>query len=286
MLNKNEFTIQDSISIKSYLGEVNRIPLITLKQEIELGERINDGDKSAVDELIRTNLRIVVRLAKPYVNSKLRLEDLINEGNIGLIEAANDFDVTLGFKFISYARAIILSHIQSYCNEEGLPIRIPHGKIKAIRKVNKFITRFSFLNSRDPSESEVINGLSSTIRLSVLQEVFNIKNGNFTSIDAPLTHKGGEVSNYQLPNPQQPTSHLVEQLPAVEGLKRILTTLNDKERGVIESLYGLFGKEELTIGQIAFNSGFTPSRIQQIAANALSKLQGLSKTQKFQDVLN
>lgn len=282
---EKKITLHDSISITKYLSEVNKIPLLTQEREEHLGYRILDNDEAAIDEMIRSNLRIVVTLAKPYVNTKIKLEDLINEGNFGLIHSARTYDVTLGFKFISYARKQVLMFIQNYVNEEAHSIRIPHGKLKALRKINKFTNEFEFRHCRKPSLSEIIKHFNGDDKMSesIIRGAYKTKTNIVVSMNEPVGDGESTLGNY-VPGTFPETSHLVETGSDVIALTKILSSLTEKERLIVTHLNGLFGNEVLKIEQLSRKINLSKARIQQIHSRTLLKLTEQAKQKRFSSV--
>lgn len=261
-------------ALDKYLQEISREPMISIEEEIELAQRIRQGDRKALDKLTRANLRFVVSVAKQYQNQGLSLLDLINEGNLGLIKAAEKFDETRGFKFISYAVWWIRQSILQALAEQSRGIRLPLNQVGLLNKINKELARFEQQHERRPSDEE----LASALDLPVEKISDTLKqSGRQVSVDAPFAE--GEENNLLdvLPSNDSPTTDhsLISQSLATE-IDRALSTLTPREKEILQLLFGI-GCQELTLEEIGDRFGLTRERVRQIKEKALRRLRNTSR---------
>lgn len=261
-------------ALDKYLQEISREPMISIEEEIELAQRIRQGDRKALDKLTRANLRFVVSVAKQYQNQGLSLLDLINEGNLGLIKAAEKFDETRGFKFISYAVWWIRQSILQALAEQSRGIRLPLNQVGLLNKINKELARFEQQHERRPSDEE----LASALDLPVEKITDTLKqSGRQVSVDAPFAE--GEENNLLdvLPSNDSPTTDhsLISQSLATE-IDRALSTLTPREKEILQLLFGI-GCQELTLEEIGDRFGLTRERVRQIKEKALRRLRNTSR---------
>ncbi|MAJ36645.1 MAG: RNA polymerase subunit sigma [Flavobacteriaceae bacterium] len=265
-----QVTNRESKSLDKYLNDISKIDLITAEEEVELAQRIRQGDQKALEKLTNANLRFVVSVAKQYQNQGLKLPDLINEGNLGLVKAAQRFDETRGFKFISYAVWWIRQSILHALAEQSRIVRLPLNKIGAINKINKTFSYLEQAHERPPSAEEIADELDMTIT-EVKQSLKNA--GRHVSMDTPF--EDGESSNLydvlqhgESPNPEGSLIH--ESLNTEIG--RILNTLNDKEEKVVRLFFGIDQKSPKSLDEIGQEFDLTRERVRQIREKALRKL--------------
>ncbi|MGB0526308.1 MAG: sigma-70 family RNA polymerase sigma factor [Flavobacteriaceae bacterium] len=265
-----QVTNRESKSLDKYLNDISKIDLITAEEEVELAQRIRQGDQKALEKLTNANLRFVVSVAKQYQNQGLKLPDLINEGNLGLVKAAQRFDETRGFKFISYAVWWIRQSILHALAEQSRIVRLPLNKIGAINKINKTFSYLEQAHERPPSAEEIAEELDMTIT-EVKQSLKNA--GRHVSMDAPFEE--GESSNLydvlqhgESPNPEKSLLH--ESLNT--EIDRILNTLNDKEARVVRLFFGIDQKTPKSLDEIGQEFDLTRERVRQIREKALRKL--------------
>ena len=265
-----QVTNRESKSLDKYLNDISKIDLITAEEEVELAQRIRQGDQKALEKLTNANLRFVVSVAKQYQNQGLKLPDLINEGNLGLVKAAQRFDETRGFKFISYAVWWIRQSILHALAEQSRIVRLPLNKIGAINKINKTFSYLEQAHERPPSAEEIADELDMTIT-EVKQSLKNA--GRHVSMDTPF--EDGESSNLydvlqhgESPNPEG--SLIQESLNTEIG--RILNTLNDKEEKVVRLFFGIDQKSPKSLDEIGQEFDLTRERVRQIREKALRKL--------------
>lgn len=271
-----QVTNRETASLDKYLQEIGKVDLITADEEVELAQRIKAGDQLALEKLTKANLRFVVSVAKQYQNQGLTLPDLINEGNLGLIKAAQRFDETRGFKFISYAVWWIRQSILQALAEQSRIVRLPLNKIGSINKINKTFAFLEQSHERPPSAEEIAKELDMTI--SDVKE--SMKNsGRHVSMDAPLVE--GEDSNLydvlrsgESPNPDKDLLH--ESLRT--EIERALETLTPREADVIRLYFGLGNQHPMTLEEIGETFDLTRERVRQIKEKAIRRLKHTSRS--------
>lgn len=265
-----QVTNRESKSLDKYLQDIGKIGLITADEEVELARKIKDGDQKALETLVGANLRFVVSVAKQYQNQGLKLIDLINEGNIGLVKAAQRFDETRGFKFISYAVWWIRQSILQALAEQSRIVRLPLNKIGEINKINKAIVRLEQDNERPPTTAEIAKALDMSI--STVQDSMR-NTSRHLSMDAPL--KDGENSNlYDVYNSGEIAAvdkKLIHESLSVE-INSVLEVLPSREAEVIKLFYGIGGQNAMTLEEIGRMFGLTRERVRQIKEKALRRL--------------
>ena len=262
-------TNREDSTLDKYLQEITQERLLTAEEEIALARKIKEGDKDALQKLTRANLRFVVSVAKQYQHQGLSLPDLINEGNIGLIKAAEKFDDTRGFKFISYAVWWIRQSIMQALADQSRLVRLPLNQVGSVNKINKISNKFEQELERKPSIAEI----AEEINLSQERVSDAIKGNNrHVSMDAPLTdgNDNGLADLLQGNDGQDIDTHLLlESLR--EELKLALNILDERERFVIEAFYGI-NQPEMTLQEIGAKKGLTRERARQIREKAIRKL--------------
>ena len=271
-----QVTNRETASLDKYLQEIGKVDLITADEEVELAQRIKAGDQRALEKLTKANLRFVVSVAKQYQNQGLTLPDLINEGNLGLIKAAQRFDETLGFKFISYALLWIRQSILSALAEQSRIVRLPLNKIGSINKINKMYALLEQSNERPPSAEEIAKELDMTVN-DVKESMKN--SGRHLSMDAPLVE--GEDSNLydvlrsgESPNPDRTLIH--ESLRT--EIERALETLTPREADVVRLYFGLGNQHPMTLEEIGETFDLTRERVRQIKEKAIRRLKHTSRS--------
>ncbi|MFT5848115.1 MAG: RNA polymerase primary sigma factor [Psychroserpens sp.] len=271
-----QVTNRESKSLDKYLQDISKLPMITAEEEVELAQRIREGDQVALDKLTTANLRFVVSVAKQYQNQGLTLPDLINEGNAGLVKAAKRFDETRGFKFISYAVWWIRQAILQALAEQSRIVRLPLNKIGSINKINKAFSFLEQTHQRPPSAQEIAQELDMTVS-EVKQSLKN--SGRHLSMDAPL--KEGETSSLydvvksgESPNPD---NQLMKESLNVE-INRALDTLSQKESDVIRLNFGLSDEPPMTLDEIGATFDLTRERVRQIREKGIKRLRQESKS--------
>lgn len=262
-------TNRESASLDKYLQEIGREELVSPEEEVELSQRIRKGDQKALEKLTRANLRFVVSVAKQYQNQGLSLPDLINEGNLGLIKAAEKFDETRGFKFISYAVWWIRQSILQALAEQSRIVRLPLNQVGSLNKINKALSQFEQKNERAPSNEELSemidipqDKISDTLRVS----------GRHVSVDAPFVEGEDNSLLDIIPNDDSPMADrgLVNESLSTE-IERSLQILTTREREIIKSFFGI-GCQEMTLEEIGERLDLTRERVRQIKEKAIRKL--------------
>ena len=262
-------TNRESASLDKYLQEIGREELVSPEEEVELAQRIRKGDQEALEKLTRANLRFVVSVAKQYQNQGLSLPDLINEGNLGLIKAAEKFDETRGFKFISYAVWWIRQSILQALAEQSRIVRLPLNQVGSLNKINKALGKFEQENERQPSTDELSemidipkDKIADTLRVS----------GRHVSVDAPFVEGEDNSLLDVLPNEDSPSADrgLTNESLSTE-IERALQILTPREREIIKSFFGI-GCQEMTLEEIGERLDLTRERVRQIKEKAIRKL--------------
>lgn len=271
-----QVTNRESKSLDKYLQDISKIELITAQEEVELAQRIRAGDQLALEKLTNANLRFVVSVAKQYQNQGLKLSDLINEGNVGLVKAAKRFDETRGFKFISYAVWWIRQSILQALAEHSRVVRLPLNKIGSINKIKKTFSYLEQAHERPPSAEEIAKELDMTVS----EVKLSIKNsGRHVSMDAPL--KEGEDSNLydvmKAGESPKPDKDLMHQSLTTE-INRALDTLSPREADVVRLYYGIGEYPSMTLEEIGSTFDLTRERVRQIREKAIRKLRHNSKS--------
>ncbi len=280
-----QVTNRETASLDKYLQEIGRVELISAEEEVELAKKIKAGDRAALERLTKSNLRFVVSVSKQYQNQGLSLPDLINEGNLGLIKAAERFDETRGFKFISYAVWWIRQSILQALAEQARIVRLPLNKIGTINKINRAFSELEQKFERPPSADELAEYLDCSTE-EVKQSLANT--GRHISMDAPLV-EGDESSssmydvllNDSLPGPENEL--VVESLR--KDIERSLSTLTQREGDVIRLYYGLNGKYPLTLEEIGERFDLTRERVRQIKEKAIRRLKHTSRSRMLKSYL-
>lgn len=271
-----QVTNRENASLDKYLQEIGRVELITADEEVELAKKIKKGDVKALEKLTKANLRFVVSVSKQYQNQGLSLPDLINEGNLGLIKAAQRFDETRGFKFISYAVWWIRQSILQALAEQSRIVRLPLNKIGSINKINKTFAKLEQEFEREPTAAEIAEMLDLTEQ-EVKESMKNA--GRHVSMDAPLIN--GEDSNmYDVlksgDSPSPETELITDSLR--KEIERALTTLNEREADILRCYFGLSGQHALTLEEIGEKFDLTRERVRQVKEKALRRLKHISRS--------
>lgn len=278
-----QITNRDAKSLEKYFQEISKIDLITAEEEVELARRIREGDQVALNKLVNANLRFVVSTAKQYQGSGLRLSDLINEGNIGLVKAAKRFDETRGFKFISYAVWWIRQSILQAISQNSRMVRLPLNKIGEISKINKVYSSLEQMHQRPPSAAEIANELDTT---STKVKLAMKNSGKHLSMDAPFQE--GESSNlYNVvasKNTSSPDDKMIKDSLSTD-ISQALKTLPDRESEVIRLYYGLGQRAPKSLGEIGELFDITRERVRQIREKATRMLRKRSHNQVLQAYL-
>jgi len=262
-------TNRESEALDKYLQEIGREEMISVEEEVELAQRIRKGDRKALERLTKANLRFVVSVAKQYQNQGLSLPDLINEGNLGLIKAAERFDETRGFKFISYAVWWIRQSILQAIADQSRIVRVPLNQAGAASKINRVLSKFEQENERRPSIDEISENIN--LPEEKIEEALSA-NARHVSVDAPFA-EGDENSLLDIleneDSPRADRQLVIESLQA--EIQQALQMLNERERNIIEAYYGI-GMTELTLDEIGQKYGLTRERVRQIKEKAIRRL--------------
>ena len=263
-------TNRESASLDRYLQEIGREELITIEEEVELAQAIKRGDRRALDKMTRANLRFVVSVAKQYQNQGLSLPDLINEGNLGLIKAAEKFDETRGFKFISYAVWWIRQSILQALAEQARIVRLPLNQVGTLNKITKALSKFEQENERRPSAEELAKELN--IPEDKITDTLKVS-GRHISVDAPFV-EGEDNSlldvlvNEDAPNADR--SLMNESLS--REIDHVLSKLSERETEIVKLFFGIGGHQEMTLEEIGLKFNLTRERVRQIKEKAIRRL--------------
>ena len=264
-------TNRESASLDKYLQEIGRKDLITVDEEVELAQKIKQGDQAALDKLVSANLRFVVSVAKQYQNQGLSLPDLIDEGNLGLIKAAQKFDETRGFKFISYAVWWIRQSILQALAEQSRIVRLPLNQVGSLNKIGKALQRFEQENERRPSPMELAEQLD--VPVEKIADTMNVS-GRHGSVDAPFVDGEDNSLLDVLPNEDSPMADSsLNQESLSKEVNRALEQLNPRERDILKMFFGI-GCQEMTLEEIGAKFDLTRERVRQIKEKAIRRLKG------------
>ncbi|WP_286863041.1 sigma-70 family RNA polymerase sigma factor, partial [Sphingobacterium sp. UBA7625] len=267
-------TNRESQSLDKYLHEIGKVDLITAEEEVELAQRIREGDQVALEKLTKTNLRFVVSVAKQYQNQGLTLGDLINEGNLGLIKAAKRFDETKGFKFISYAVWWIRQSILQAIAEQSRIVRLPLNQVGSLSKISKAFSKLEQEYEREPSPEELADILETTVD-KVSDTLSN--SGRHVSMDAPFVQGEENTLLDVLENHDPDTDSSLIDESLSEEIKRSLATLTEREREIIVLFFGLGSNHQLSLEEIGEKFNLTRERVRQIKDKALQRLRHTSR---------
>ncbi|MFD0862036.1 RNA polymerase sigma factor RpoD/SigA [Sungkyunkwania multivorans] len=279
----SQITNRESKSLDKYFQDITKIPMITADEEVELAQQIRDGSHTALNKLVNANLRFVVSVAKQYQNQGMKLSDLINEGNIGLVKAAKRFDETRGFKFISYAVWWIRQSILQALANNSRMVRLPLNKINSISKINKAYSFLEQSKQRPPSEEEIAKELDMTTRDVKL----SLKNSRrHVSTDAPL--KEGETSTlYSVldhgDSPRPDSSLMQDSLKT--DVNRALNKLDDKEASIVRLYFGIATPQPMSLSEIGETVNLTRERVRQIKERAVKRLRHSSRSEPLKQYL-
>lgn len=278
-----QITNRESQSLDKYLQEIGKVDLLTPDEEVELAKRIKEGDQIALEKLTKANLRFVVSVAKQYQNQGLSLGDLINEGNLGLIKAAQRFDETRGFKFISYAVWWIRPSILQALAEQSRIVRLPLNRVGSLNKISKTFSELEQKFEREPSPEE----LAEVLEVTTAEVVDTMKiSGRHVSMDAPFV-QGEENSLLDVlenDSEQTPDSGLMTDSLRRE-VQRALSTLTQRESDVIALYFGLNGEHALTLEEIGEKFSLTRERVRQIKEKAIRRLRHTSRSKALKPYL-
>ncbi len=279
-----QFTNRESKSLDQYLLEIGKVDLITPEREIELAKRIKKGDRLALEALTKANLRFVVSVAKQFQNQGLSLGDLINEGNLGLIKAAERFDETRGFKFISYAVWWIRQSIMQAIAEQSRMVRLPLNRVGTLNKLGKAYSKLEQEFERKPSASELAEELDmKTDEVSDTLQLY----GRHVSMDAPFSGDDDKNSLIDvLPNDQQPAPDVKLMQESLKAeVESVLSTLSEREASVLRLYFGINSEHSATLEEIGERFNLTRERVRQIKEKALRSLRHPSRSQNLKTYL-
>ena len=275
-------TNRESASLDKYLQEIGHEELLSVEEEVELAGRIRKGDRKALEKLTKANWRFVVSVAKQYQNQGLSLPDLINEGNLGLIKAAEKFDETRGFKFISYAVWWIRQSILQAIAEQSRIVRLPLNQVGSVNKINRALNKFEQEHERRPSVNEIAE--TTDLPEDKIADAMNA-NTRHVSVDAPFVDGDDNSLLDILANNDAPMAdnELVKQSLQTE-ISRALQLLNERERNIIEAFFGI-NQPELTLEEIGNKYGLTRERVRQIKEKAIRRLRNHTKNKMLKAYL-
>ena len=275
-------TNRESASLDKYLQEIGHEELISIEEEVELAQRIKKGDKEALERLTKANLRFVVSVAKQYQNQGLSLPDLINEGNLGLIKAAEKFDETRGFKFISYAVWWIRQSILQAIAEQSRIVRLPLNQVGSVNRINRILNKFEQENERRPSVDEIADKVD--LPEDKIVDAMKAPSKHI-SVDAPFIEGEDNSLLDVLPNADSPMADnelVMESLRA--EISSALNVLNERERNIIEAFFGI-NQPEMTLEEIGDKYGLTRERLRQIKEKAIRRLRHNTKNKMLKSYL-
>ena len=275
-------TNRESASLEKYLQEIGHEELLTTEQEVELAQKIRKGDKKALERLCKANLRFVVSVAKQYQNQGLSLPDLINEGNLGLIKAAEKFDDTRGFKFISYAVWWIRQSILQAIAEQSRLVRLPLNQVGSMTKIMKEAHKFEQEYERKPSINEMAERID--MPEDKIADAMNA-NSHEVSVDAPFVNgeEGSMVDSMTSPDNPSTDEELVKESLRLE-VERMIKLLGDREQKVIRAFFGI-GEPELTLDEIGVKYNLTRERVRQIKEKAIRRIRHNTKNKLLKSYL-
>lgn len=276
-------TNRESQSLDKYLQEIGQEDLITVEEEVELAQKIRQGDHKALEKLTKANLRFVVSVAKQYQNQGLSLPDLINEGNLGLIKAAEKFDETRGFKFISYAVWWIRQSILQAIAEQSRIVRLPLNQVGSVNKINRLLNKFEQENERRPSIDEIAENID--LPEDKIEDALKVNSNRHVSVDAPFMDGEDNSLLDILPNYDAPLADKELVMDSLrEEISRALSTLNERERNIIECFFGI-NQPEMTLEEIGDKFQLTRERVRQIKEKAIRKLRKNTKNKLLKSYL-
>jgi RNA polymerase primary sigma factor len=277
-------TNRESQSLEKYLQEIGKVDLIGAEEEVDLARKIRAGDARALEKLTKSNLRFVVSVAKQYQNQGLSLSDLINEGNLGLIKAAQRFDETRGFKFISYAVWWIRQSILQSLAEQSRIVRLPLNKVGSLNKINKAFSSLEQEYEREPSPEELAEVLE--IGIEEVRTTLGVA-ARHISMDAPFIDGEDNSLLDVLENPNSSKADVeIEHIESLrEEIRRSLSTLTDRQRDVINLYFGIGTEHSMSLEDIGDRFALTRERVRQIKDKAINKLRSTSRSKLLKEYL-
>ncbi len=270
MLNNRNNISEDSSVLSMYMKELNKLPLITHEEEVELFKKIKKGDLRARNKVIESNLRFVVKIAKKYQNQGLPLDDLINEGNIGLMTAIDKFDIDKGYHFISYAVWWIRQSIMKAINEKSRAVRLPLNRSNELLQIQKAQKELTLVNNEEPSVEEIAD--ETHLDVKVVKNLISVSK-DLVSLDAPVfkDNETNSISDYIESDIETPDAQVMSSI-MIDDINEALNQLSEKEKDIIEYRFGLNNKSQMSLKQIGEIYNLTKERIRQIEKRALQKL--------------
>lgn len=278
----NSFTNRESASLDKYLQEIGHEELLSVDEEVELAQKIKKGDRQALERLTRANLRFVVSVAKQYQNQGLSLPDLINEGNVGLIKAAEKFDETRGFKFISYAVWWIRQSILQAIAEQSRIVRLPLNQVGSVNKINRELNKFEQEHERRPSVDEIADRID--LPEEKIEEAMKANNRH-VSMDAPFADgEDNSLLDVLADNNMPMADKALVQESLRKEIDRAIDLLNDREQKVVRAFFGI-GSPEMTLEEIGDKYNLTRERVRQIKEKAIRRLRHNTKNKLLKTYL-
>jgi len=270
-----QITNREAPSLDRYLLEIGKIRLLNSEEEIYLSQQIKEGNPVALATLVKSNLRFVISVAKQYQNQGLSLSDLINEGNLGLMKAASRFDVTRGFKFISYAVWWVRQSILQALAEQARLVKLPQNKVDNISRINRAFSKLEQKYQRDPTPDEIAD----ILQMNLLLVEQSLQTGGYNiSLDAPLyddeENENSQYDHFCNELTPSPDNELLESSLKTE-IERLLSKLDAREAAILSSFYGLNGKQAMALDDIGRRFGLTRERVRQIKDNGIKKLKNI-----------
>lgn len=276
------FTNRESASLDKYLQEIGHEELLSVEEEVELAQKIKKGDRRALERLTRANLRFVVSVAKQYQNQGLSLPDLINEGNVGLIKAAEKFDETRGFKFISYAVWWIRQSILQAIAEQSRIVRLPLNQVGSVNKINRELNKFEQEHERRPSVDEIADRID--LPEDKIEEAMKANNRH-VSMDAPFVDgEDNSLLDVLADNDMPMADKALVQESLRKEIDRAIELLNDREQKVVRAFFGI-GSPEMTLEEIGDKYNLTRERVRQIKEKAIRRLRHNTKNKLLKTYL-
>ena len=275
-------TNRESASLEKYLQEIGHEDLLTTEEEVELAQKIREGDKRALERLTKANLRFVVSVAKQYQNQGLSLPDLINEGNVGLIKAAQKFDETRGFKFISYAVWWIRQSILQAIAEQSRIVRLPLNQVGSVNKIAKELNKFEQEHERKPSVDEIAERVD--LPEDKISDALKA-NSRHVSMDAPIADgEDSSMMDYYTSGDAPSTDYQLDRESLHKEIERVILTLTEREQKVMRAFYGI-GEPELTLDEIGTKYNLTRERVRQIKEKATRRIRHNTNNQLLKSYL-
>lgn len=276
-------TNRESLSLEKYLQEIGKVELLSTDEEVALTVRIKQGDRVALEKLVKANLRFVVSVAKQYQNQGLSLSDLVNEGNLGLIKAAQRFDETRGFKFISYAVWWIRQAILQSLAEQSRIVRLPLNKVGSLNKINKAFSTLEQEYEREPSPEELADVLD--LSIDEVRTTLGV-GGRHVSVDAPFIDGEDNSLLDTLPTDTESVDADLEYRESLrEDIRRSLATLTDRQREVVSLYFGIGLENSMSLEDIGDRFALTRERVRQIKDKAINKLRVASRSKSLKEYL-